>query len=923
MAGEDDTRPADEVTSATIAETPRRRERQAARESLASARLGHFQLLEPIGSGGMGTVFSAYDLGLDRKVAIKLLDPDPTSREHQLQRNQRLLREAQAMAKLSHPNVVPIFEVGLDGDRLFIAMEYVAGETLAKWLEAGRTWQQIVDVFVQAARGLAAAHEAGIIHRDFKPTNVLVDARGHARVSDFGIALVGATDTGEQALSSDPSIEVAVSAGDLTPPSVSAALTEAGTIVGTPAYMSPEQHKRSTVDARSDQFSFCVALYEALYGTRPFSGSGKEYARQVSRGEVTRPDPKAPVPGWISAIVMRGLSKDPDARFPTMTALVDALGRDPRRHRRQLALGGAAIAAVAGAAAVVGWQVHAGRGAAEQACGGADALLAGAWDGPTRAALERAFAASSVPYAESSAKGVEAVLDRYKADWIAMRSDACRATRVRREQSEHVLDLRVACLDRRLAELKALTSLLAVGGDAHAVEKSVDAASKLTALAGCADTAALLAPGAEPSDPVARARRAELRARLDKLTALERLGKPKEALAPALALVGDARTAGDTHVLAEVLLLEGRIESNTNDFKAAGATLEEAMRRATEAQDRGLFATAAVELADQLSAAGISSSREGMGVMRVARATVGDSDPQLAIRLRVVEARLDGSLAHRELALPLLREAADRARTQLPGDGALLARIQYEIAWALANSGQAAEAKAAYPPLIAEATRIFGALHPFTLNVRLDSCRAIVLGEDAAHASACYEPALADAERVLGLGDRSVLMARMDYSSALIDLGQSDRAHDLLAGALDHVPADALTEHWYLAGEIARGLGHIEIKRGEYKQAIEHCRRAYDLTEEKHRGISDMTCVGEAQLGLGDAAAALATLEPLEALTGTEMVPGSVAKWRLALARAVWAARHDAKRARALAQHARDEMPDKSQADAFLAKLAP
>jgi tetratricopeptide (TPR) repeat protein len=921
LAGEDDTRPADEATGATIAETPRRRERQAARESLASARLGHFQLLEPIGSGGMGTVFSAYDLGLDRKVAIKLLDNDQASREHQLQRNQRLLREAQAMAKLSHPNVVPIFEVGLEGDRLFIAMEYVAGDTLAQWLETKRTWQQIVDVFVQAGRGLAAAHEAGIIHRDFKPTNVLVDARGHARVSDFGIALVGAAESGEQPRSSDPSIEVAVSAGDLTPPSTSAALTEAGALVGTPAYMSPEQHKRSTVDARSDQFSFCVALYEALYGKRPFSGNGKEYARQVSRGEVTRPDPKAPVPGWISAIVLRGLSKDPDARFPSMTALVDALGRDPRRHRRQLALGGAAIAAIAGAAAVVGWQVHAGRGAAEQACSGADALLAGAWDSTTRAAIERAFAASGVPYADSSAKGLEAALDRYKADWIAMRSDACRATRVRREQSEHVLDLRVACLDRRLAELKALTSLLAAGGDAHAVEKSLDAASKLTSLAGCADTAALLAPGAEPSDPAQRARRADLRARLDKLTALERLGKPKEALAPARALTADARSAGDTHVLSEALLLQGRVESATNDFKGAGTTLEEAMRRATEAQDRVLFATAAVELADQLSAAGISASREGVGVVRVARAAVGESDPQLAIRVLVVEARLDGSLARRDQSLPLLREAADRARKQLPDDGALLVRIQYEIAWALANSEHAADAKAEYPPLIEASTRAFGALHPFTTSVRLDACYALIAAGEAAHAVTCYEPALADADRVFDPGDRAVLTARMSYGGALIDSGQADRAHDVLATAFAHVPADALAEHWYLAGELARGLGHLELSRHEYTPAIEHCRRAYELTEEKHRGISDMTCVGEAQLGLGDAAAALATLEPLEALTGTEMLPGAVAHWRLTFARAVWTGRHDAKRSRTLAEQARSELTDKSEADAFLARL--
>ncbi|MGE5182094.1 MAG: protein kinase domain-containing protein [Acidobacteriota bacterium] len=913
----------DDVTSATRADNPRSRERVVAREQAASARLGHFHLLEPIGRGGMGTVYSAYDLRLDRKVAIKLLEQHDASAELRPQRNQRLLREAQAMAKLSHPNVVPIFEVGLDGERLFIAMEYVAGETLAKWLQTKRTWREIVGVFAQAGRGLAAAHEAGIIHRDFKPANVLVDAKGHVRVTDFGIALVGpSTDSGDDLRSSESSIDSPSLHSDLTPPSTSTPLTEAGALVGTPAYMSPEQLKRSPIDARSDQFSFCVALYEALFGKRPFPGRGKEYKRQVTRGEIAKPDPKAAVPGWVTALVMRGLSADPDARFPSMTALVDALARDPSRRRKQLALAGGALVAIAGAAIVAGWQLSARRGAAEQACSGAAAELAGAWDDGVRAQLERAFAASGAPYADASAKAVEAVLDRYRADWIAMRTDACRATRVREEQSEHVLDLRIACLDRREQELRALTSLLAAGGDAHHVEKAVEAASALTPLAGCADTTALLAPNAEPTDPALRARRDELRGRLARLVALDHLGRSKEAREPANALVADARASGDPRMLAEALALRGELETKANDFKAAGATYEEALRAARDTGDTALLARTTVELADSLSGAGISAAREGLGVVRVARPAVDAArDPALAIRTMIVEARLQGALAHRELALPLLRDAEQQCRAKLPHDATLLRRIQYELAWSLANSGQAADARAVYDALIASATKELGALHPMTLSARLDSCAAYVRADDNAHAQTCFEATLADADRVLGPSDRTVLQARLELAEALLDAQQLDRAREVFATALDHVPADAWDERWYVAGELARGLGRTELKTGHPADAIPHCRRAYDHTEEKHRGISDMTCIGRAQLALGDAAAALATLEPLAAQTGSEMIPGVVAEWHFAYARALWAARHDAAKARAHAEQARAELDDKREVDAFLASL--
>ena len=857
----------------------------------------------------MGAVYSAYDLNLDRKVAIKLLLRRSSSPEEQLQSNQRLLREAQAMAKLSHPNVVPVYEAGIEGDTVFIAMEYVAGKTLEQWIESEHPpWGAIIDVFTQAGRGLAAAHDAGIIHRDFKPANVLLDARGHARVTDFGIARLDSDrDSGEI----DPAaVLLAASAtkGDLTPPSASTPLTAAGALVGTPAYMSPEQYRRSAVDARSDQFSFCVALYEALFGKRPFAGRGKELADRVTRGEMEKIDPRSPVPGRIIALVMRGLAPDPDARFPSMAALVDALGRDPGRRRRQLALAAGAAVAIAAGAALVGWRLHARDDATGGACDGAADRLAGVWDPAVRTALERRFVASGAPYAAASMASVVASLDGYRTDWISMHTDTCRATRVRGDQSEHVMDLRMVCLDRRRSEVRALTSLLVDSPDPSTIEKAVEATSTLTPLAGCADTAVLLQPGIEPSDPVARARSAGLRSRLDRLIALRRLGRDKSALAPARALVAEARTAGDDRLLAESLATQGMIELGAGALEASATTLDEALRRARATGSTELFSDAIVDLAEFYAAGGISTSKEGLGVVRVAQAVAdGSRNPALPIRLLVANGRLYLTLAHRELALPLLQQAVARSRETLPADHPMLLRAQSMLATTLSFNKRHAEALAEYESLIAAATRRLGALHPMTVMARLDLCRARGSAGDLEHTAACYDAALTDADRVVGANSRGVITARAYYGIAMMSAGKADAAHAVYAAAFDQIPAEAWREHWYIASDISRGLAEIELDHREFAQARQHCERARDATEEKHRGIGDQTCIGEAQLGLGDAAGALVTLEAVQAEAGTAD-PAQVGPWRFALARAVWAAHHDVKRTRALAAQARTEL---------------
>jgi tRNA A-37 threonylcarbamoyl transferase component Bud32/tetratricopeptide (TPR) repeat protein len=876
-------KPGEEPTAATIADAPRRRARATGRPApLAEGRLGHFQLLEPLGHGGMGAVYSAFDLRLDRKVALKLLAKRGDSPEDDHNRNQRLLREAQAMAKLSHPNVVPVYEVGVDHGTVFIAMEYVAGRTLGKWLkEEKRTWREIVAVFAQAARGLAAAHEAGIVHRDFKPANVLVDDRGHVRVVDFGIAQVHGASDAPADLHTAKSIDLG-DGDELTPPTPSTPLTEQGSLVGTPAYMSPEQYKSATVDARSDQWSFSVAMFEALYGKRPFVGRGKTLADNVTHGVVDKPDAKTDVPGWVHAIAMRGIAHDPEARFPSMSAVADALAADPGRTRRRIAAGVVAAAAIAGVAALVGSRL----GSHDQACTGADARLAGVWDDGVRAAIAKSFAGANVPYAESSAQRVTAILDGYRATWIDMRTDACRATRVRGEQSEHVLDLRVACLDDRLDEVRALTSRLTATADAAVVEHAVDAATALAPVTACADSNALLRGTAE--NPA-------LRARLDQLLVDRRLGHTKDVLPGVRALVADARGVNDVHVLARALELQGEVETRTGDLKAANTTLGEALRRARLANDPDAFVAAAIDLVDELGEGGISTSREALGVARVAEAVVDDADdPALGVKLAFERADEYMTLARPDLALPILEQTLERGRRVLGPDHVLLLQIQSLYASCLNHQERYPEARAQFAAVVERAKRVLGPLHPMTLGLRVHTCRALAEGNARAEGAACFQAELPDAIRVVGAHNRELLSHRAAYGLVLAELGKHDEARAVFAAAYADVPADAWAEQWFVGADLARTLGALELEAKDYSHALAHCQQGDAATEGKHKGPAGATCMAEALLGLGEPARALDVLEPMrpivERADPMTVDPGQIAPFKAAYAKAKAAA---------------------------------
>ncbi|HTL36342.1 MAG TPA: protein kinase [Kofleriaceae bacterium] len=291
-------------------------------------RVGRYLVLSSIGAGGMGVVFAAYDPQLDRKVALKLLRANLAGANAKEART-RLKREAQAIAQLNHPNVVGVYDVGTtdDGD-VYIAMEFVEGDTLTSWLKKWpRTWREILEVFHQAARGLLAAHSVGLLHRDFKPDNVLVGGDGRVRVTDFGLARsVFLDDSARGAVTG-------VAQGSGPKPAhgspLGVDLTATGTVLGTPRYMPPEQLMGPNIDARADQFSFCVALYEALWSTHPLKGSTS--VSMLEEDSKAQPPPESKVPSSISRAVMRGLEKDRSKRWPTLSALVHELTPPPQR----------------------------------------------------------------------------------------------------------------------------------------------------------------------------------------------------------------------------------------------------------------------------------------------------------------------------------------------------------------------------------------------------------------------------------------------------------------------------------------------------------------------------------------------------------------------------------------------------------------
>ncbi|MEZ4452579.1 MAG: protein kinase [Nannocystaceae bacterium] len=531
-------------------------------------RIDRFVVLELLGAGGMGQVYAAYDPRLDRRIALKLVRHDAALPADQVEA--RFLREAQAMARLSHPNVVQVHEVGAWQGRVFLAMELVKGTTLSAWLgERARAWPEIVSIFVTAGRGLAAAHAAGLVHRDFKPDNVLVGEDGRARVTDFGLARGASTAPAGAPRPSGAGLPAESAA-------FAASLTASGALAGTPGYMSPEQFRGEAATPASDQFSLCVALHDALYGVRPFAGDDpRALARSVLAGE-RRDPPRSSVPRRIHRALVRGLALDPGARFPSMDALLDALS-----VRRPWVT----FASIGGVALALGLGALIPRSAP---CEGAERLLAGAWDDARRTAVRGAFEASTLPDAERLASTTAGMLDAYARLATSSYVESCEAHQ-RGESSSELHDLRVACLRHRVDVVRAVVHGLA-NGETERLREGPLAVAKLGDLDACADARSLVLGVASPT-LAQRAGLRELDAALVEARADELIGDHGgAALRLDDAIIPKARLLGHAPTLAEALYQRGRLAVYDRDFDRARETLREALLLALESRHDPLVA---------------------------------------------------------------------------------------------------------------------------------------------------------------------------------------------------------------------------------------------------------------------------------------------------------------------------------------------
>ncbi|MCH9680963.1 MAG: serine/threonine-protein kinase [Deltaproteobacteria bacterium] len=535
--------------------------------------IGRYVLGEHLGTGGMGEVFVAHDPTLDRPVAVKLLHRDPE--RDTTQHRTRMIREARTLAKISHPNVVQVYEVGESNGRVFIAMELIRGASMRKWHDSGeRGWREVLGHYLAAGRGLRAVHEAGLIHRDFKPDNVLLGVDGRVCVADFGLArhasgpITASTATveSETTLLSGPGGGAPMSG---TEPRLR--LTRTGRIAGTPAYMAPEQLHGDELDPRTDQFAFCLTLYEGLYGQRPFSCRSRGTLLQAHDRGPTPPPRGAHVPRRLWKILQRGLSKDANDRYPTMAALLEHL--DPERARRRWVGGlsvGFGLSAVAAAAV---WTPSA------DPCPRPSPQSLG-WGEDARSSMLDTFDANAD--VEGRGEVMARRLDTITADLAARRVATCEATRVAHAQSDEMLDRRMMCMDRTSDRIRGLVVAIA-DADADGLERVGEAIDALPDPASC-NAAALIGLTEHPETPELAASVAQLRAQLAEASAIHDLGDDRRAQRRLEVLRDEVIGLDHAPLTAELALVEGVLARHLGDPVGAskhllvGAELAEGSR---------------------------------------------------------------------------------------------------------------------------------------------------------------------------------------------------------------------------------------------------------------------------------------------------------------------------------------------------------
>jgi len=843
--------------------------------------VGRYVVLDRLGEGGMGIIYRAFDPELARMVALKLLHTRSQTGTT-IGDATWLVREAQALAKLSHPNVVIVHDVGVvRDDQVFIAMELVDGTTLRSWLNAEkRSWREVRDVMLAAGTGLAAAHAAKLVHRDFKPENVIVGKDGRVRVMDFGLARHRKGDT----IPPPGDLDLIPGPDDLT---------VAEGIMGTPAYMAPELFDGDTADARSDQFSFGVVLFEALTGARP-------YAKDLVPTR-TSPAPVVPaktrVPARVAEVALRAVSPDPAKRFPSMDALLAALAIDPAARQRRIWIGLGAIVAVA--AVVVATRIV----SSPAPCQGIDRRLAGIWDPPTEAKIQAAYLGTKLPYAGKAFAALAPALDRYASAWIAMSTESCQATRVRRDQTEDVLSLRQACLDQELAELGALTKVLAEPNPL-VIAKAAGVAEELDKVTRCGNVRALRAP-LTPSPAVA-IQLPPIHALLATAKAATITQRTLEAGIAADKAADLAKATQFQPIIAEAMAIQGAVQTATGQNARAEHTLTEVAWAAEIGQVDELVAKAGIALANaaiyaQPPRVGEAKVWLGIGIAaarRVGLEHVFESDFKMVEAvLDIQEGNVTAAVAagaasfaaseseygkdsgvlfgHEILFAGTLARALEYAKAAPHYEHALSVRAQLvgeaypEVALTLSNlavcyhfMGELAKARATFDKALALREKLFGARSPILVPTLDNYGVFLTQTDDPAKARAMLERALVLAEVIPGKDSADYHVVATDRADAVVAQGKLGEGHALFDQLLEQETATHSTT-----------LPVTQTSRAQLALA----EKAYpDAERFAQQAIAGFTAAGgadnpeqwRAQAALGRALAALG--KPAEARTALE-----------------------------------------------------
>ena len=773
--------------------------------------IGRYVVLETIGRGGMGRVLRAYDPKLQREVALKVLRNYTASDAA----NQRMLREARAMAQLSHPNVVAVHDTEETKAGVVLVMEYVAGQALNEWLKsANRDWTEIIHHFVAAGRGVAAAHAAGLLHRDFKAANVLVASTGEIKVTDFGLARAAA---GSRGASRGPQSEY----NSLD--SMDTVLTQVGVVVGTPRYMAPEQHRNAELTTAVDQYAFCVSLWHALVGTPPYRGKTVRALILAKEGAIPSwPTEAPPLPRRMVDAIRRGLSFEPGDRWPSLSDLLDELRLDNRqRHRRWLAVGALGVVAIGGAVAMQ-WS----SGSVQERCSGAQAQLRGVWDDDRRAEVEAAMLGIGVSYAGGVWTRAAEHLDDYANEFTTLHRESCLATTVREEQSSAAMDLQMGCLHRAKVSLGAVTDVLA-SADAEVVRRTTRVLDRLPPLSRCADLEALQ-KAVQPPPPEEAEAVDEVRALLSRLGSQRAAGRfdaALETLHTAEAL-SESVTYEPLHT--ERLLAEGELLDDRGDYPEAEAALRRALEQAARWHQLEAVGSAAATL---LGVIGNHQKRydEALHYRELAMGLAAGDPAREARVLSSYAVILNGQGRFNEAAAEH-RRALSRLVASVGPEHAAVGRARSNYASVLRKQGEFTEMESEYRQAVAIFEKTLGPDHPDVAGSRTNL--GLILQSQGKFEEAETEQRRAVAGLSAALGDEHplVALARSNLGGALRDLDKFAEAEEEYRRVVELRVALYGANH----PSIARALTQIAstlTARGQLDEADAELRRALAMQE--------------------------------------------------------------------------------------------